>query len=196
MEELIERIVKTKASRYTSVLNDFSKLPNKCKEMFFQYLEESEKSGFDGYLHFYVSGMDYSECKSPIEIIFYMAFRIISYDYGIGFELIPQHEIIADDKRYVADFVFYEKENDIFGFGRYKSKNDFKLVIECDGYEYHNSTKEQVAYDNQRDFNLKMAGYDVLRFSGSEIFDNPWKCALKAYAYIRNRVKVVDINAE
>lgn len=43
--------------------------------------------------------------------------------------------------------------------------------------------------DNEREFDLKMAGYDVLRFSGTQIYNNPFKCAKDTYYYIVKRIR-------
>ncbi len=51
------------------------------------------------------------------------------------------------------------------------------LVLECDGHAFHEKTKEQAARDKQRDRNLQMCGFPVFRFTGSEIWRDPLKCA-------------------
>ena len=45
-----------------------------------------------------------------------------------------------------------------------------EYIIECDGHEFHEKTKEQAKYDKQRERFLVQNGYKVLRFSGSEIY--------------------------
>lgn len=54
---------------------------------------------------------------------------------------------------------------------------DFVCVVEADGHDFHERTKEQAARDRQRDRDLQTAGYLVLRFTGSEIYRDPWRCA-------------------
>lgn len=51
-----------------------------------------------------------------------------------------------------------------------------RFVIECDGHNFHERTKEQAQRDRQRDRDLTAAGYIVLRFTGSEIWRDPWSC--------------------
>lgn len=53
----------------------------------------------------------------------------------------------------------------------------FTIVIECDGHDYHERTKEQAAHDRKRDRSMVEAGLLVLRFTGSEIWRNPFACA-------------------
>lgn len=52
------------------------------------------------------------------------------------------------------------------------SKN---IIIECDGHEWHEKTKEQAQKDKERDRTLTKLGYIVFRYTGSEIVDDPWK---------------------
>ena len=53
----------------------------------------------------------------------------------------------------------------------------FGVVVECDGHEFHEKTKEQAARDKRRDREILTAGFPVLRFTGSEVFRDPWSCA-------------------
>lgn len=89
--------------------------------------------------------------------------------YGPGSEkevlafLSPQAEMAG----YRVDFLLW------FLCGRHTAG----VVIECDGHNYHDKTKEQAARDKARDRALLTAGYPVMRFTGSEIFADPIKCA-------------------
>ena len=58
------------------------------------------------------------------------------------------------------------------------------MLVECDGHDFHEKTKEQVEKDNEREYELKMAVYEILRFSGSQIYNNPFKCANDVYDYL------------
>lgn len=51
------------------------------------------------------------------------------------------------------------------------------VVVECDGHEFHERTKEQAARDRSRDREMLLMGYRVIRFTGSEIHNNPMDCA-------------------
>jgi len=52
-----------------------------------------------------------------------------------------------------------------------------KVVLECDGHDFHERTKEQARKDRSRDRELQAKGFLVLRYTGSEIWRDPWKCA-------------------
>ena len=79
-------------------------------------------------------------------------------------ELIPQAKL-GD---YRVDF--------LLKFNGMDSKEKL-IVIECDGHEFHEKTKEQAQRDKKRDRQLATFGCIVLRFTGSEIFRNPSRCA-------------------
>lgn len=50
-----------------------------------------------------------------------------------------------------------------------------KIIIELYGYTYHN-TKHKITKDAERERNLQKMGYQVIRFTGSEIFKDVKKC--------------------
>lgn len=52
-----------------------------------------------------------------------------------------------------------------------------RLIIECDGHEFHDRTKEQASKDRRRDRVAALAGIDVFRFTDSDIWRDPWGCA-------------------
>lgn len=66
------------------------------------------------------------------------------------------------------------------------SRPDIKIVVECDGFAYH-SDKATFRTDPQRDRALKALGYDVLRFSGSEIFNDPINAPHELAKYLLDR---------
>lgn len=51
------------------------------------------------------------------------------------------------------------------------------MVVECDGHDFHERTKEQARRDKKRDRFFQSKGYKVLRFTGSEIWADPEACA-------------------
>jgi very-short-patch-repair endonuclease len=54
------------------------------------------------------------------------------------------------------------------------------LVVECDGHDWHERTKEQAARDKSRDRHLSTRVGRGSRFTGSEIFRTPAVCAADA----------------
>lgn len=64
--------------------------------------------------------------------------------------------------------------------GRPTPARAFALAIECDGHEFHDRTKQQAAYDRARDRELLLRDVTTIRFTGSEIFHSPERCAAEA----------------
>ena len=60
------------------------------------------------------------------------------------------------------------------------------VVVECDGHDFHERTKEQAAHDRQRDRWMQTAGWSVLRFTGSEIRRDPHGCAREVVEFLQS----------
>lgn len=91
------------------------------------------------------------------------------------FVIIPQEHVYYDkNKKYILDFCIHYKDE----YG------SFKIAIECDGHDFHERTKEQAAKDRSRDRNLIKMGYIVLRFTGSEIYNDVKACEREVYAIV------------
>lgn len=60
-----------------------------------------------------------------------------------------------------------------------------KLIVECDGFQFH-STKQSFVNDRKRDRLLKLNGYEVIRYSGSEIFKDPVNVSEDLYKFLEN----------
>lgn len=111
-----------------------------------------------------------NECESPIEQILAIQLnsvvrRIEMISEACLFE--PQERISVNDKTYRVDFLMCAL----------RGSRNIQYVIECDGHDFHEKTKEQAKKDKCRDRDLTSAGYKVLRFTGSEIYNSPNGCA-------------------
>lgn len=110
-------------------------------------------------------------CQSPIEQLLDLALRhefLINPDVAIA----NQVPIEANGKTYYADIVVtYPGDNE----------SELKIVVECDGHDYHERTKEQAARDKARDRAMQRLGYTVIRFTGSEIWRDPVGCAKEVW---------------
>lgn len=71
--------------------------------------------------------------------------------------VIPQYQI----GRYRADFMLSVVDD---------RDQEHRFVIECDGHDFHEKTKEQAAKDKARDRYMTAHGYRVFRYTGSEIY--------------------------
>lgn len=109
---------------------------------------------------------------SPVEQIFLMEWHFLGMDGRLGVKLHPQHEIKVDGHTYKADFAVLQKAKDL------------RLVVEIDGHDFHEKTRNQVAKDKARERAIVKAGYTVLRFTGSEVVRNPRKCVEEVAAVV------------
>ncbi len=63
------------------------------------------------------------------------------------------------------------------------SKPDFKLIVECDGYNTH-SNKEAFSKDRAKDRELQRQGYKIFRFSGQDIYKDPVGQSKELFLYL------------
>lgn len=122
-------------------------------------------------------------CESPIEQMMCVAlFEALVTDPAnvgdIDCVVMPQQEIHCGDQTYRVDF-------EIAVFLPVGFLETMTVVVECDGHEFHEKTKEQAARDKARDRAIQACGIPVLRFTGSEIWHAPWKCADQVQRAVR-----------
>lgn len=117
------------------------------------------------------------EIKSPIEQSFYICWKgLFHFGHFIGtkkiftgdykLKLIPQFKI----EKYRADF----------------RVEGTKYLIELDGHEWHEKTKEQARRDKERERLFIRKGFTVIRFTGQEVYDDAFTCAYETYIDILN----------
>lgn len=110
--------------------------------------------------------------STPIEQILYFSLPLY-WRIKNGIQIYPQKEIDCREHYYIVD-IYIEKvriDEEIDKFCTLKHP----LIIECDGYDYH-SSKDQMQHDYKRENDLKLLGYNVIRFTGSQIYSNPEEC--------------------
>lgn len=129
----------------------------------------------------------YDRCESPIECRMFMAlFGVVSLRHKLH---VAYLECDVDwDHRHQSDPCFGKDATVIpqAHVGKYRA--DFLvrigdvhggawMVIECDGHDFHERTKEQARRDKARDRWMVSQGILVLRFTGSEIWADAMLCA-------------------
>lgn len=187
-------MMEEKEKRFQKQYKMFNDTPESIKQSVFRYLYDYEiRKKYPDFI------TDFSiyvkNCNSQIEMALAIAYIIVitkdkydadnPLDYW-GYHLEAQAEIEANSKKYYVDFLFDTSiQSHIF-------EKPYKLVIECDGHDYHHASKQQVQKDYERETNLKMAGYDVLRFTGSQIYKDPIGCAKTIFDYIKKKVGEED----
>lgn len=89
---------------------------------------------------------------------------------GVALFIKPQVKI----GRTRVDFIIYAHDH----LGRTRPRPGIrKLIVECDGHDFHERTKEQASRDRSRDRAAVLDGMEVMRFTGSELWRDPWGCA-------------------
>lgn len=96
---------------------------------------------------------------NDIEKLFYNAFlKFEEIEDGTPCDLLPQQVVGI----YKVDFVYAD------------------CAIEIDGHEHH-KTKEQREYDYKRERYLLKNGYIPVRFTGTEVFLDAYRCVEEMY---------------
>jgi hypothetical protein len=54
------------------------------------------------------------------------------------------------------------------------------MIVECDGHDWHDRTKDQASRDRERDRYLQKLGYPVFRYTGADIWKDVFGCAQEA----------------
>lgn len=122
---------------------------------------------YDDSLRDWMAQRSAKETASPIEALFLTAFTLLVKDsrfHGAVPTITPQHPC----GRYTIDFATQ---------GQSYSGSHVQIAVECDGHKYHDATAEASSRDKRRDRRLVESGYHVLRFTGKELFRNPFECA-------------------
>ena len=126
-------------------------------------------------------------CESPIEQLLAIELEnitltgIVSYNPFIDvISIEKQKEIKCGKKTYRVDFYIPVI---------YKNQDNIEFIVECDGHEFHQKTKEQVERDNDRMRSLQEQGYEVIRFSGTEICHRQRRCAMDVKKIILSKCK-------
>lgn len=152
-----------------------------------------------------------SLCESPIEGVMFSSFVLLSAEreyclriqrpgslLKFSYESFPQITItpqyqkgdfridfLLEYEDIIPDFENQVKTNDGHEIPRCKNVKK-NLLIECDGHDFHEKTKEQARKDKQRDRILQSLGYKIFRFTGSEIWSDPIKCAEEVFNELEN----------
>ena len=71
--------------------------------------------------------------------------------------------------------------------------NGNKYVIECDSQQFHENTEKERRYEKERDRYMTKEDYKILRYTGKEIMENPYKVAKNAISIMID-VKEKDLS--
>ena len=144
---------------------------------------------------------DFCPTSSPIEHLFWLALQICGMHQGSIFAILGDIDDSTKQKRYGMDcgpdWYSYQTQCQI-GSHRvdfyvelhtwFRGPQKARVLVECDGHDYHDRTKEQASQDRKRDRELAAAGYTVLRFTGSDIWGDPCGCVKQVFDYLQGEV--------
>jgi len=153
------------------------------------------------------------DCESPIEMLFVLQFMYELQDgscyntkeglvYGCRLDLgpclerfnvtvIPQVPIHAGGHIYRGDFGIILSRWESYQSG---ACVHFRLVVELDGHDFHEKTKEQAKRDKKRDRAMAAKGLTVLRFTGSEVYKDPGAACREVMELLESKANEVVKN--
>lgn len=108
-----------------------------------------------------------AKCESPIEELFVIAMQSELLDDILT--LTQQVQIGS----YRVDFLLTYLDEPL-------GREPGRVAVEIDGHDFHERTKQQAQRDKSRDRALLVEGIPVMRFTGSEVYKDPFKCAREA----------------
>ena len=117
-----------------------------------------------------VFNLESKKCESPLEIAF----------WNVGYFELSQFGDFAPQ----IPFGPYRLD---FALTNIPEAPTLKIAIEIDGYDYHKS-KEQRNNDTRRDRYLMRNGWQVIRFTGSQIHENTADCVQEAVGLVKEYI--------
>lgn len=141
-----------------------------------------------------LAALEHSTVESPIEAVFWTWWSVLLWSREIAEELFylePQRAVAVGEKAYRVDFAITPTDD----FAKQADEASIqvpKIAIELDGHDFHERTKEQVAYRNERDRALQMDGWIVLHFSGSELNSRPRESVHGVYVEASDRYRRIE----
>ena len=121
------------------------------------------------------------DCESPIEALFLVAIAPLMVRDS-SYTVTPQAKL----GNYRVDFLITFTA--VPGISR-------SVVVECDGHDYHERTKEQAERDKRRDRAIAAQGLPVFRFTGRELHRDPEACVDEVVDFTQGAL-LDDMNEE
>lgn len=153
-------------------VDNFDAMPRRCKELLFDIMFSTDdvqilKKGIVEDI-FGLYFFDFSSCDNDCEKIFNFAYDIVwsNFRKKLGTFMLEYHPVIdIDNKKIFFNFMFKPTED-----------NKKTLLIDCNGYDYFKSKGKKP--DAKQDDKIRKAGYEIIHFSESEIYNNPILCVV------------------
>lgn len=129
------------------------------------------------------------EVESPIEAIFLCALFDESSLDDAAFREKGAHRFFGYSLERTEIAAQYGVDNfrcDFAIWHNHRNGTTTRIIVECDGHDFHERTKEQAQRDRSRDRILTAKGWRVLRFTGSELYRNAEACVAEIAQIIEN----------
>lgn len=130
---------------------------------------------------FYGPLEEVSQGDSPIEKMMFLALSITAGIDGTTVQINTQQRI-GD---YRVDFHILAMDS----CGACRTKFERSVIVECDGHDFHERTKEQASRDKKRDRYLQQQGFTVFRFTGSDIWKDVFSCSSEVTDFLREQIQ-------
>src|SRR6266508_472097 len=139
-----------------------------------RFEETGETNGWFRYIDFLLETGEIP--KEQHEFYFYDYILTHGMNYYDAFYVTLQTSFreIKIDGKFIRPDMFIWKPSD----------ENYNLVVECDGFQFH-SGKGSFISDRKRDRHLRSLGFDILRFSGSEIYNDPVRMGKELFEYLQ-----------
>ena len=157
-----------------------------CVELFLRLLAGSRILSLRGEIE-YASRL----CESPIEEVMLLALALAGEaesDSGVEMQVRepspfdhichvlvnPQYVVgkYRVDFRVAAYWTRFDDENLV---DEHWCRGE--VLVECDGHDFHERTKEQASHDKRKDRDLQAAGFKVFRYTGSDVWNRCMEAA-------------------
>ena len=122
----------------------------------------------------------FGSCESPIEKLMMAGLLFADWHPFLSIPAVvlhPGQTMPEGDLIIAPQFNFGRYRLDFLVIGKDGRGNQKWVNVECDGEEYHNSTKAQWDADRERDKYMRAANIEVIRHSGAELYNDATGCA-------------------
>ena len=162
-EAPLDLIVLPPADNISKAVSNFRATYVQCEKFISQYKERiGNLAQFSGFLQSLVDEGEVQEEDRKNLMRHFALYELLNLENSFHLVLQPgMPDIQVDNKTIRPDMFFWIPADE-----------ETKIVVECDGFAFH-SSKNAFINDRKRDRALQLKGYRVLRYSGSEIHENP-----------------------
>lgn len=167
--EELERMWKTIALEFELPLVDDALVNDVEKRL--EFFKRKIAHEFEGSI---LETINRHDITSPLEQIFLIQWKYQCVEPLHKLTLQPQARVLTDRGTYIVDFIVSAEGGQAA-----------RVAIELDGHEFHERSKTQASKDKSRERAIVSTGIPVLRFTGSEVFNNPRRVIDEVIRYFK-----------